>query len=144
MCDGPCYCTSAVAPQVSCGGIWPFGDLMTGAHQLALVLVPCQAAEPTPTNLRPPEHGSMARTGAPGAPRGRHVGGFGRKLWALAVSHHRLRRSPPPWSYQLRQWGSYSVEPRSMCSRWNRSPFLSAGIRVQLVGRCAMVSSWTW
>jgi hypothetical protein len=27
-----------------------------------------------------------------------------------------------------------------MCNRWNRSPFLPAGIRVQLVGRCAMVS----
>jgi hypothetical protein len=34
MCDGP-HCTSAVAPQVPCGGIWPFGDLSTGAHQLA-------------------------------------------------------------------------------------------------------------
>jgi hypothetical protein len=79
MCDG-LHCTLAVpAPQVSCGGIWPFGDLTTGAHQLALVLVPCQAAEPTLTNLRPPEHGSMARTGAPGAPRDRRVGGFGSK-----------------------------------------------------------------
>jgi hypothetical protein len=47
------------------GGIWPFGDLTIGAHQLALVLVPCQAAEPTLANLRPPEHGSVARTGAP-------------------------------------------------------------------------------
>jgi hypothetical protein len=73
------YCTSAVAPQVSCGGIWPFGDLPIGAHQLALVLVPCQGAEPTPTNLRHPEHGSMARTGAPGALRVRCVGGFGSK-----------------------------------------------------------------
>jgi hypothetical protein len=78
MCDGP-YCTSAVAPQVPCGGIWPFGDLTTGAHQLALALVPCQAAEPTLANLRPPEYGSMARTGAPCALRGRRVGGFGSK-----------------------------------------------------------------
>jgi hypothetical protein len=54
MCDGS-YLTSAVAPQVSCGGIWPFGDLATGAHQLALVLVPCQAAAPALTDLRPPD-----------------------------------------------------------------------------------------
>jgi hypothetical protein len=66
--------------EVPCGGIWPFGDLTTGAHQLALVLVPCQAAELTPANLRLPEHGgSMAGTGAPGAPRDRRVGGFGSK-----------------------------------------------------------------
>jgi hypothetical protein len=58
MCDGS-YCTSAVAPQVPCGGIRPFGDLTTGAHQLALVLVPCQTAELTLANLRLPEHGSM-------------------------------------------------------------------------------------
>jgi hypothetical protein len=36
-------------------------------------------AEPTLTKLRPPEHGSMARTGAPGASRDRGVGGFGSK-----------------------------------------------------------------
>ena len=78
MCDRS-YCTSAVAPQVPCGVIWPFGDLTIGAHQLVLVLVPCQAAEPTLTNLRPPEHGSMARTGAPGALHDRCVGGFGSK-----------------------------------------------------------------
>jgi hypothetical protein len=76
MCDGS-YCTSAVAPQVPRGGIWPFGDLTIDAHQLALVLVPCQAVEPTLANLRPPEHGSMARTGAPGALRDRRVVGFG-------------------------------------------------------------------
>jgi hypothetical protein len=40
-----------VIAQVPRGGIRPFGDLTTTAHQLALVLVPCQAAEPTPTNL---------------------------------------------------------------------------------------------
>jgi hypothetical protein len=78
MCDRS-YCTSAVAPQVLCGGIWPFGDLTIGAHQLALVLVPCQAAELTLANLRLPEHGSMAGTGALGAPRDRRVGGFGSK-----------------------------------------------------------------
>jgi hypothetical protein len=60
------------------GGFGPSAiDLTTGAHQLALVLVPCQAAEPTLTYLRPPEHGLMARTGAPGALRDRFVGGFG-------------------------------------------------------------------
>jgi hypothetical protein len=33
MCDG-LYCTSAVgAPQVLRGGIWPFGNLMSSAHQ---------------------------------------------------------------------------------------------------------------
>ena len=68
-----------VIAQVPRGGIRPFGDLTIGAHQLVLVLVPCQAAEPTLTNLRPPEYGSMARTGAPGAPRDRRVGGFGSK-----------------------------------------------------------------
>jgi hypothetical protein len=32
----------AAGDTVSCGGIWHFGDLTTGAQQLALVLVPCQ------------------------------------------------------------------------------------------------------
>jgi hypothetical protein len=36
------------------GGVWPFGDLTIGAHQLALVLVLCQAAEPTPTTIYDP------------------------------------------------------------------------------------------
>jgi hypothetical protein len=85
MCGGP-HCTSAVAPQVPCGGIWPFGDLTTGTHQLALVLVSCQAAEPTFANLRLPEHGSMARTGAPGALRDRRGwGGGGSKTVEVEV-----------------------------------------------------------
>jgi hypothetical protein len=33
------------SPGAACGGIWPFSDLATGAHQLALVLVPCQATQ---------------------------------------------------------------------------------------------------
>ena len=56
MCDGS-FCTSAVAPQVSCGGILPFGGLATGAHQLALVLwCPAKLRSPLPprTYVRPP------------------------------------------------------------------------------------------
>jgi hypothetical protein len=88
-----------VVPQVPCGGIWPFGDLTTGAHQLALVLVPCQAAELTPANLRsatPRARVDGKNRCTTGAPRDRRVGGdLGEKLWTLAVSHHRLWRSPP-------------------------------------------------
>jgi hypothetical protein len=80
------------------GGIWPFSDLTIGAYQLALVLVPCQAPEPALTNLRPLEHGSMARTGAPGAPRDRRVGGFGIweqncGLWQLTITRSEVGRS---------------------------------------------------
>jgi hypothetical protein len=72
-------------------------------------------------------------------------GDSGAKLWTLALSHVRLRRSPPHMAVPALAVGFVcSVGPCSMCSRWNRSPLLSAGIRVQLVGRCAMVSFWTW
>jgi hypothetical protein len=67
----------------SAGAVW--GDLALrrfsdwrapAGARASLVLAPCQAAGPALTNLRPLEHVSMARTGAPGAPRDRRVGGF--------------------------------------------------------------------
>jgi hypothetical protein len=126
MCDGP-YCTSAVAPQVSCGGIWPFGDLTIGAHQLVLVLVPCQAGEPTLTNLQPqstdrwqePVHQAPHVTAA--------WGDLGAKLWTLAVSHHRLRRSPP-----------HMIVPASAV----RFVFSGALINVQSLESVAISFSW--
>jgi hypothetical protein len=72
----------------SAGAVW--GDLALrrfsdwrapAGARASLVLAPCQAAGPTLTNLRPLEHGSMARTGAPGAPRDRRVGGFESKTF---------------------------------------------------------------
>jgi hypothetical protein len=32
----------------------------------------------------------------------------------------------------------------AMCIRWNWPRFVSTDIRVELVGRCAVVSGWTW
>jgi hypothetical protein len=131
-----------------------FDDLTIGAHQLALILVPCQAAEPTPTNLRPPEHGSMARTGAPGALRDRCVGGFGSKTvdsGSLAVSHHRLRRSPlhmivPVSTARFVFSGALidvqPLESVAFFSSFSWHPGVT-GWQVSC-GRCAMVSFWTW
>jgi hypothetical protein len=68
-----------VAPQVSCGGIWPFGDLATGAHQLALVLVPITDPQST-GRWQEPVHQAPYVIAA--------WGELGAKLWTLAVSHH--------------------------------------------------------
>jgi hypothetical protein len=97
MCDGS-YCTSAVAPQVPCGGIWAFGDLATGAHlswrsfwcpaKLRSPLSPICDSQST-DRWQEPVHQAPCVTAA--------WGDLGAKLWTLAVSHrhHRLRRSPP-------------------------------------------------
>jgi hypothetical protein len=57
MCGGS-YCTSAVAPQVPCGGIWPlrrFNDWRASAGaRSGRRWLPCPAAEPsTLANLQP-------------------------------------------------------------------------------------------
>jgi hypothetical protein len=85
----------------------------------------------------PTEHGSMARTGAPGALRGRRVGGFGSKTVDSDSWPSPIEVITPPRTAMstLTGFGSevhiqWSPD-QSVCGRWNRSLFLSAGTRVQ-------------
>jgi hypothetical protein len=109
MCGGS-FCTSAVVPQVPCGGIWPFGDLTIGAHQLALVLVPCRAAEPTLSPTYDPQSTDRWEEPVHQAP---HVtaawGDLGAKLWTLPLptQKRRGRNRQPEW-----QWIQFVLRPR--------------------------------
>jgi hypothetical protein len=90
--------SSAGAVEVPCGGIWPFGDLAIGAHQLALVLVPYPGTKPRSPLSQICDSQSTDRWHEP-VHQVPHVtaawGDLGAKLKTPAVSHHRLRRSPP-------------------------------------------------
>jgi hypothetical protein len=85
--------------HLSAGAVW--GDLVLRrfndcAHQLALVLVPCQAAEPTLATIYDPQSTDRWQEPVHQAPYvTAALGDLGAKLWTLAVSHHRLRRSTP-------------------------------------------------